>query len=112
PQHETPPMDLKTAEAFTAAVDKLNTVATSLEKSATAFAAQKPASIDEPQKLEQTEVAPVTAPAAGITTDQFNTLKGSLDKLTETFNTALNQGRGKDVPQTTGPIDETQEKVY
>lgn len=112
-KNETPPMDPKTAEAFTAAVDKLCTVATSLKKSATTFAAQKP---DAPSIPEKTEPAPVNepnpAPAAGITAEQFNTLKGSLDQLTKSFNTALNQGKGQDVPKTTGAVDDSQEEVY
>lgn len=114
PQHETPPMDPKTAEAFAAAVDKLNTVATSLEKSATAFAAHKTEPSTAPQKPEAPEPTPAneTATATGITAEQFNDLKGTLDKLTQSFNTALNQGKGKDVPQTTGPIDDNQEKVF
>lgn len=118
PQNETPPMDQKTAEAFTAAVEKLGTVATSLEKSATTFAAQKPeASVapektDKPEPAPTTETKPVPTSAAGITTEQFNTLKGSLDKLTESFNTALNHGKGKDVPKTTGAVDDEQEAVY
>lgn len=108
PQQETPPMDHKTAEAFALAVDKLNTVATSLEKSATAFAAQKPDSITTPQKTETAE----PAPAVSITADQFNTLKGSLDKLTESFNTALNHGKGQEVPNTTGAVTDEPEAVY
>lgn len=114
PQHETPSMDPKTAEAFAAAVDKLNTVATSLEKSATAFAAQKATSTAEPQKTETADPTPVTdcTAGSGITSDQFNNLKTSLDQLTESFNTALNQGKGKDVPSTTGAVTEEPEAVY
>lgn len=113
---ETPSMDPKTTEAFAAAVDKLSTVATSLEKSATTFATQKPETPAAPEKTEKTEHAPVTepapAPAAGLNAEQFNTLKGSLDKLTESFNTALNQGKGKDVPNTTGTVTDEPEPVY
>lgn len=116
PKNETPSMDPKTAEAFAAAVDKLGTVATSLEKSATTFAAQKPdasAAQEKTDKAEPTSTTEITpAPAASITAEQFNTLKGSLDKLTETFNTALNQGKGQDVPKTTGPAVESKEEVY
>lgn len=110
PKNETPPMDPKTAEAFAAAVDKLGTVATSLEKSATTFASQKPEAPAAPEKTEKTEPAPATADA--ITAEQFNTLKGSLEQLTEMFNTALNQGKGKDVPKTTGAVEDNQEEVY
>jgi len=107
---ETPAMDPKTAEAFSVAVDKLSTVATSLEKSATAFTAQKP----EAAPPEKTEPEPTTetAPATGISDTQFNTLKSSLDKLTETFSAALNHGKGKEVPSTTGAVNENEEVVY
>lgn len=115
-KNETPPMDPKTAEAFTAAVDKLGTAATSLEKSAITFAAQKPDTPAPPEKTDRPEPTATTettpAPAAGITAEQFNALKGSLDKLTETFNTALNHGKGKDVPKTTGAITDEPEAVY
>lgn len=113
---ETSPMDPKTAEVFIAAVEKLGTAATSLEKSATTFAAQKPEAPTQSENTDKSETPATTetapAPAAGITTEQFNTLKGSLDKLTETFNTALNQGKGKDVPKTTGAVEDSQEEVY
>lgn len=56
---------------------------------------------------------PAIEPAAsGITAEQFNTLKGSLDKLTENFNTALNQGKGQTVPNTTGAVTDEPELVY
>lgn len=110
PKNETPPMDPKTAEAFAAAVDKLGTVATRLEKSATTFAAQKPDAPAAQEKTDKPEAVP--APAAGITAEQFDSLKGSLDKLTETFNTALNQGTGKNVPSTTGTVTDEPEPVY
>ena len=108
----TPPeetsMDEKTAQAFAAAVDKLGTVATSLETSAAAFAKQPPGTTTEKA------AEPVTEPVAetGITVAQFNELKGSLDTLTETFNTALNQGKGKTVPVVTGAADDQPEAVY
>jgi len=103
PTEENTPMDAKTAEAFAAAVDKLDTVATSLATSAATFAKQPPAPID----IEEPTVTVATA----ITADQFNGLKGSLDELTEKFNTALNQGKGKTVPPVIGATDD-QEKVY
>ena len=97
--NETPPMDPKTAEAFAAAVEKLNSVATRLEQGAP----QTPVAA-EPEK-------PADA-SASITAEQFNSLKSSLDKLHETFNTALNQGIGKPIPSTTGPVTEELEPVY
>ena len=113
PDPETSTMDPKTAEAFAAAVDKLGTVATRLESSAATFATQKPAPATE------TTVDPVAAPVVpavepvdGITAAQFNELKGSLDTLTQTFNTALNQGKGQDVPNTTGAVTDEPEPVY
>jgi hypothetical protein len=108
PQDESTPMDPKTAQAYLAAVDKLGTVATSLETSAATFAAQKPAEPAAPAA----DPAPTTAPVTGITSEQFNSLKGSLDELTEKFNSALNQGNGKDVPATTGAVDNELEVVY
>ncbi|CAI8701878.1 Capsid scaffolding serine peptidase GPO [Pseudomonas sp. IT-P2] len=102
-QDETPPMDQKTAEAFTTAVEKLSTAASSLEKSATTFATQP---VEQP-KAEATPPTP-----AAVTLEQFNELKGSLDKLTETFNTALNQGKGQTVPLTTGAVTPEPEPVY
>lgn len=108
PKDESTPMDQKTAQAFAAAVEKLDTVATSLATSATTFAKQTPAEPAAPAA----DPAPTTAPVTGITAEQFNGLKGSLDELTEKFNTALNQGKGKDVPATTGAVDNEQEVVY
>lgn len=108
PKDESTPMDQKTVQAFAAAVEKLGTVATSLETSAATFAAQKPTEPAAPADAP----ASTDAPATGITTEQFNGLKGSLDELTEKFNTALNQGKGKDVPATTGAVDNEQEVVY
>ena len=101
---ETTPMDSKTAEAFAAAVDKLNSVASSLESSASTFAAQqvKPAA-DVTEQAQTSE---------GITSKQFNQLKTSLDQLAEQFNTALNKGQGQSVPRTTGAIEDEVEPVY
>ena len=82
-------MDPKTAEAFAAAVDKLDSVATRLE-----------------------QIAPVELPKTEVTTTEFNSLKASLDSLQETFNTALNQAHGKPIPSTTGPVTEELEPVY
>jgi hypothetical protein len=114
---EMPPMDPKTTEAFAAAVDKLSNVATSLEKSAATFATQKPvtpASTENP--TDTTTTSPVvkanTELPASITSEQFTELKGSMEKLTESFNTALNHGKGKDVPKTTGAVEDSQEEVY
>jgi hypothetical protein len=109
PIEESTPMDSKTAEAFAAAVDKLGTVATSLETSAATFATQKPAQTEAPAPADAVHEQ---LPGAGITVEQFNTLKGSVDKLAETFNTALNQGKGRDVPNTTGAITDEPEVVY
>ncbi|MCU9047991.1 GPO family capsid scaffolding protein [Pseudomonas aeruginosa] len=104
PKDESTPMDPKTVQAFAAAVEKLGTVANSLETSAATFAAQKPA---EPAAPASTDT-----PATGITAEQFNSLQTSLTELTEKFNTALNQGQGKDVPATTGAVDNQTEVVY
>lgn len=104
PQRETPDMDQKTAEAFSAAVAKLDTLATRLEQSTTHFATQKTEEAPAPE--------PVKEAAAVVTADQFNALKSSLDKLTENFNAALNQGKGKDVPPITGAVTEQPEAVY
>lgn len=109
PNDENTPMDPKTVAAFTAAVDKLETAATSLATSATTFAAQKPA---EPAAPAAEPVAPVPTPAPGVTAEQFTSLQTSLSELTEKFNSALNQGKGKDVPVTTGAVDNQQEVVY
>jgi len=106
PDDESTPMDPKTVEAFTAAVDKLGTVATSLEKSAATFAAKpaEPAAAPaapaaDPAKTEGEQAKPVSA-------EQFAKLQEGLEGLTKLFNTALNQGQGKDVPATTGAADE------
>jgi len=114
---ETPPMDSKTAEAFTAAVVKLGTAAASLEKSASTFATQKPVTPDTTEKPADTTTRDPVVPAqaelpATITSEQFTELKGSLDKLTDTFNTALNKGKGKEVPKTTGVVEDNEEAVY
>lgn len=93
-KNETPPMDPKTAEAFAAAVDKLDSVVTRLEQHAPAPA--------EPQKPE----------ATSVTAEAFNSLKASLEQLHETFNTALNQGTGQVIPHSTGPVTEELEPVY
>ena len=109
-------MDPKTAEAFAAAVDKLGTVATRLESNAATFASQKPAPATETtvDPVPAAPVVPAVEPVAGagITAAQFNELKGSLDTLTQTFNTALNQGKGQDVPNTTGAVTDEPEPVY
>ncbi len=110
PKDESTPMDPKTVQAFAAAVDKLGTVATSLETSAATFAA-KPTEPEKPAVTEP-ETGKDGDKATGITAEQFNSLKTSLDDLTEKFNTALNQGKGKDVPNTTGAADDKQEAVY
>lgn len=94
PKHEMPPMDPKTAEAFSAAVDKLDSVATRLEQIA-------PTPV-EPQKTEP----------ASVTAEQFNSLKASLEKLHETFNTALNHSAGQVIPPSTGPVTEELEPIY
>lgn len=113
---ETSSMDPKTAAAFTAAVEKLDTVATSLATSAATFATQKPSAteIKEPEKTEVPAKPAEPAkpdPAGTISLEQFNELKGSMDKLTENFNTALNQGKGKTVPPVSGAAD-NEEEVY
>lgn len=110
PKDESTPMDPKTVQAFAAAVDKLGTVATSLETSAATFAA-KPTEPEKPAVTEP-EAGKDGDKATGITAEQFNSLKTSLDDLTEKFNTALNQGKGKDVPNTTGAADDETQKVY
>ena len=91
PKPETPPMDPKTAEAFAAAVDKLDSVAA---------------------RLEQLTPVPVEAPKTDVTSAEFNSLKASLEKLHDTFNTALNHANGKTIPSTTGPVTEELEPVY
>ncbi len=110
PKDESTPMDPKTVQAFAAAVDKLGTVATSLETSAATFAA-KPTEPEKPAVTEP-EAGKDGDKATGITAEQFNSLKTSLDDLTEKFNSALNQGKGKDVPNTTGAADDETQKVY
>ena len=105
-------MDPKTAEAFATAVEKLGTVATRLEQSSASFAAQKP---DQPITTEKIEPVSTPEPSpnqVGVTAEQFNSLKVAVDKLTETFNTALNQGTGQHVPHTTGVVDDKAEAVY
>lgn len=111
PENESTPMDPKTVQAFAAAVDKLGTVATSLETSAATFAA-KPSAPEKPEATKPEAGKGEGEPATGITAEQFNSLKGSLDSLTEQFNTALNKGKGQDVPATTGAVDDQQEVVY
>ncbi len=108
PKDESTPMDPKTVQAFAAAVEKLGTVATSLETSAATFAKQTPAETAAPAAA----TASTDTPATGITAEQFNSLQTSLTELTEKFNTALNQGQGKDVPATTGAVDNQTEVVY
>lgn len=108
PTEENTPMDQKTVQAFAAAVDKLGTVATSLETSAATFAAQKP---NEPDTVLTTDKVEGEQ-TSGITVEQFNSLKGSLDSLAEKFNTALNHGKGQDLPLTTGAVGDQPEAVY
>ncbi len=109
-------MDPKTAEAFAAAVGTLGNVAKSLETSAATFAAQKPAPVAETLTdpvTSATPIVPSVEPAGtAITAAQFNELKGSLDSLTQTFNTALNHGKGQHVPSTTGAVTDEPEAVY
>lgn len=109
PKDENPSMDQKTVEAFSAAVDKLGTVANSLEKSAATFAAQV---TDKPEATQPEAGKGEGEKPAGVTAEQFNELKGQLDTFMQTFNTALNQGKGKTVPATTGAADDEAEKVY
>lgn len=108
PKDESTPMDPKTVQAFAAAVEKLGTVATSLETSAATFAKQTPAEPAAPAAAP----ASTDTPAPGVTAEQFTSLQTALSELTEKFNTALNQGKGKDVPVTTGAVDNQQEVVY
>lgn len=111
PKEETTPMDPKTAQAFTAAVEKLDTVATSLAASAATFAA-KPAA-PAPAAIAPAEPAKVEGEQApAVTAEQFAKLQEGLEGLTTMFNTALNQGQGKDVPATTGAVDADKEVVY
>ncbi|WP_443190140.1 GPO family capsid scaffolding protein [Pseudomonas indica] len=106
---ESTPMDPKTAEAFAAAVDKLGTVATSLEKSAATFATQKPTEPEKPAAENTDAGTGEDAKPAGITAEQFNSLKGAVNKLAEQFTSALNQGQGRNVPNTTGAVDDVME---
>lgn len=119
PNSESTPMDQKTVEAFASAVEKLGTVATSLEQSAAKFAAQAPAGTGTTTQPAATGADGKAAgsgteqqPAAGVSTEQFSSLEGKVDKLTELFSSALNQGKGKDVPATTGAASDQQEAVY
>jgi len=110
PQDESTPMDPKTAQAFTAAVDKLDTVATSLATSAATFAAKPAAPAAAAPAVEPAKVEGEQVP--GVTAEQFAKLQEGFDSLTKMFNTALNQGQGKDVPVTTGAVDADKEVVY
>jgi hypothetical protein len=103
-------MDPKTAQAFTAAVDKLDTVATSLATSAATFAAKPAAPAAAAPAVEPAKVEGEQVP--GVTAEQFAKLQEGFDSLTKMFNTALNQGQGKDVPVTTGAVDADKEVVY
>ena len=114
---ENPSMDPKTAEAFAAAVNKLDTVATRLETSATTFSTQKTDPVTTEKTTDPAPAKPSEETTGAVASDsisaaQFNQLKGSLDKLTETFNTALNQGKGQQVPMTTGAVTDEPEPVY
>lgn len=110
PDDESTSMDPKTAQAFAAAVDKLGTVATSLEKSAATFAAQPAAPAAAAATTEPAKSEGEQAPA--VSAEQFAKLQEGLEGLTQLFNTALNQGQGKDVPATTGAADNQTEAVY
>lgn len=119
PNSESTPMDQKTVEAFTSAVEKLGTVATRLEQSAVTFAAQAPAATTtQPATTAvggggQAAASATEQPAAGaVSAEQFTNLEGKVDKLTELFTSALNQGSGKSVPATTGAAGDQQEAVY
>lgn len=116
---ESTPMDQKTVEAFASAVEKLGTVATRLEQSAATFAAQAPAGTGTTTQPAATGADGKAAgsgteqqPAAGVSTEQFSSLEGKVDKLTELFSSALNQGKGKDVPATTGANGDNEEVVF
>lgn len=104
PDDESTPMDPKTVEAFTAAVDKLGTVASSLEKSAATFAAKPAAPAADTPAAEPAKPEGEQAPA--VSAEQFAKLQEGLEGLTKLFNTALNQGRGQDVPLTPGAADD------
>lgn len=110
PPEETS-MDPKIAESLAATAASFAASAASLQTSAATFSAQKPAPVAE-TIIEP--VAVVVDPVAGngITAAQFNELKGSLDSLTQNFNTALNQGKGQHVPDTTGAVTDEPEAVY
>ena len=119
PNSESTPMDQKTVEAFASAVEKLGTVATRLEQSAATFAAQAPAGTGTTTQPAATGADGQAAgsgteqqPAAGVSTEQFTSLEGKVDKLTELFSSALNQGQGKTVPATTGAAGDKEEVVY
>lgn len=118
PNSESTPMDQKTVEAFASAVDKLGTVATRLEQSAVTFAAQAPAATTtQPATTAvgggQAAASATEQPASGaVSAEQFTNLEGKVDKLTELFTSALNQGSGKPVPATTGAAGDQQEAVY
>ena len=113
PKDESTPMDPKTAQAFTAAVDKLGTVATSLEQSAATFAAKPAATATPAATAPAAEPAKVEGEQAPtVTAEQFAKLQEGLEGLTKMFNTALNQGQGKEVPVTTGAVDADKEVVY
>ncbi len=119
PNSESTPMDQKTVEAFASAVEKLGTVATRLEQSAATFAAQTPAGTGTTTQPAATGADGQAAgsgteqqPAAGISAEQFAALQGAVEKLTEQFSNALNQGQGKSVPATTGAAGDQQEAVY
>lgn len=116
---ESTPMDQKTVEAFASAVEKLGTVATRLEQSAAKFAAQAPSGTGTTTQPATTAEGNQPAasgteqqPAAGVSAEQFAALQGAVEKLTDQFSSALNQGKGKDVPATTGAASDQQEAVY
>ncbi|WP_168772526.1 GPO family capsid scaffolding protein [Pseudomonas sp. A-1] len=117
---ESTPMDQKTVEAFASAVEKLGTVATSLEQSAAKFAAQAPSgtgtTTTQPATTAEGNQPAASGteqqPAAGVSAEQFAALQGAVEKLTEQFSSALNHGKGKDVPATTGAASDQQEAVY
>ena len=117
PPEETS-MDPKIAESLAATAASFAASAASLQTSAATFSAQKPAPVVE-TVIEPVTVTPAPAtvvadPVAGngISAAQFNELKGSLDSLTQNFNTALNQGKGQHVPSTTGAVTDQTEAVY
>lgn len=116
---ESTPMDQKTVEAFASAVEKLGTVATRLEQSAATFAAQAPAGTVVTKPVitinadgQASSSGTEQQPEASASDEKFSSLEGKVDKLTELFSSALNQGKGKDVPATTGAAGDQQEAVY